>query len=165
MFIKYLLSQKLQTLKHGFTLVELLVVTIVVSVLAAISLPNFLAQVGKAREAEATSQLGALGRAQQAYHFETQIFASDLDSLDGSITVTDGFYNFPDPSTADSSIVKHQAVANIPYNVSSRNFALGIYHSSGNFSRVLCRAAAPTLTVTAPDANTDPCNNNGIKIE
>lgn len=165
MFTKYLLSQKLQSLERGFTLVELLVVTIIVSVLAAISLPNFLAQVGKAREAEATSQLGAVGRAQQAYHFETQIFASDLDSLDASITITDGFYNFPDPSIADSSMVKHQAVANAPYNVSSRNFALGLYHNSGNFSRVLCRAAAPTSTVTAPDTNTDPCNNNGIKIK
>lgn len=165
MFTKYLLSQKLQSLERGFTLVELLVVTIIVSVLAAISLPNFLAQVGKARETEASSQLAAVGRSQQAYHFETKTFASDMDSLDGNITVVDGFYNFPDPSIANGSIVKHQAVANVPYNVSSRNFALGVYHSSGNFSRAMCRAVAPTLTVTAPDTNTDSCNNNGIKIE
>lgn len=165
MLIKYLLLHKLKTSKHGFTLVELLVVTIIVGVLAAISLPNFLAQVGKARETEAASQLGAVGRSQQAYHFERQIFASDLDSLDESIRVRDNYYNFPDPSIANSSIVKHQAVANVPYNVSSRNFSLGMYHSSGNFSMVLCRSSAPTLTVTAPDANTNPCNNNGIKIE
>ena len=165
MFTKYLLSQKLQSSERGFTLIELLVVTIIVGVLTAISLPNFLAQVGKARETEATSQLGAVGRSQQGYHFETQIFAPDLDSLNGNITVINSFYNFPDPSTADSSMVKHQAVANAPYNVSSRNFALGVYHDSGSFLSVLCRATAPTSAVTAPDANTDPCNNNGVKIE
>ncbi|MGL4884096.1 MAG: type IV pilin protein, partial [Waterburya sp.] len=51
---KYLLSKKLQSLNQGFTLIELLVVTIMVGVLAAISLPNLLAQIGKARETEAS---------------------------------------------------------------------------------------------------------------
>lgn len=165
MFIRYLLLHKLKNSKHGFTLIELLVVTIIVGVLAAISLPNFLAQVGKARETEASSQLGSVSRSQQAYHFETKTFAPDWNALGQNIAVVNSYYNFPDPSTANSSIVKHQAVANVPYNVSSRNFALGVYHSSGNFSRVLCRAVAPTSTVTAPDTNTDPCNNNGIKIK
>ena len=161
---KYLLSKKLKSLERGFTLIELLVVTIIVGILAAVSTPNLIAQIGKARETEASSQLGSVGRSQQAYHFETQVFAPDMDSLSVNVAVTDGYYNFPDPTIANESIVKHQAVANAPYDVSSRNFAVGLYHDSGNFSMVLCRAVAPTSTVNAPDTPSDSCSNNGIII-
>jgi type IV pilus assembly protein PilA len=162
---KYFLSKKFQSLDRGFTLIELLVVTIMVGVLAAISLPNLLAQIGKARETEASSQIGALGRSQQAYHFEVKTFAPDLNSLGLNITVVDGYYDYPDPSIANASIVKHQAIANAPYDVSSRNFAVGVYFNSGVYASVLCRAIAPTSTVTAPDNTTDPCNNGGTKIQ
>jgi type IV pilus assembly protein PilA len=162
---KYFLSKKFQSLDRGFTLIELLVVTIIVGVLSAISLPNLLAQIGKARETEASSQIGALGRSQQAYHFEIKTFAPDLNSLGLNISVVESYYDFPDPAIATDAIVKHQAVANAPYDISSRNFALGVYYNSGVYTYVLCRAIAPTAAVTAPDNSADSCNNGGIKIK
>ncbi|MGL5939432.1 MAG: type IV pilin protein [Waterburya sp.] len=162
---KYLLSKKLQSLNQGFTLIELLVVTIMVGVLAAISLPNLLAQIGKARETEASSQIGALGRSQQAYHFEIKTFAPDLNSLGLNITVVDGYYDYPDPSIATDSLVKHQAIAITPSDLSSRNFAVGVYYNSGEYESVLCRAIAPTESVAAPDTAAAPCSNNGTTIK
>jgi type IV pilus assembly protein PilA len=62
--------------ENGFTLVELLVVIIIIGILAAISLPSFLNQAGKARQSEAKTYVSSMNRAQQIYFSEKRIFAT-----------------------------------------------------------------------------------------
>merc|ERR1711939_811476 len=47
-------------LEKGFTLVELMIVIVIVGVLSAVALPNFLGQQNKAKITEATSKMGAI---------------------------------------------------------------------------------------------------------
>ena len=47
-------------LEKGFTLVELMIVIVIVGVLSAVALPNFLSQTAKAKATECTSKGGAI---------------------------------------------------------------------------------------------------------
>jgi type IV pilus assembly protein PilA len=55
---------------QGFTLIELLVVILIIGILAAIAIPAFLNQTGKANDSAAKTQVGTLQTTIQAYAAE-----------------------------------------------------------------------------------------------
>jgi type IV pilus assembly protein PilA len=160
--LTYLLLRKNPS---GFTLIELMVVMIFISVLTLISLPNFTNQIGKSRELEAKHNLGAIARAQQAYHFEKQTFAPNISNLNLDFNFTSKYYNFPPSSLVNNTIVKHQAIANNPGVDQIKNYAIAVYYDEGNFEVSFCQARAIYQSVEAPDTPSGNCTNNGIKLQ
>ena len=76
-----LLKQKKRknALQKGFTLVELMIVIVIVGILSAVALPNFLNQTKKARATEAQSNISAAFKnAQQRYLEDTTAFNSSI---------------------------------------------------------------------------------------
>jgi type IV pilus assembly protein PilA len=72
----------------GFTLVELLVVILILSILAAISLPAFLGQRAKGQDAAAKSMLRTAMVAVRSFEMDNNTFAatrSDLERIESSI--------------------------------------------------------------------------------
>jgi type IV pilus assembly protein PilA len=67
--------------EKGFTLIELLVVIIIIGILAAIALPNFLGQGAKAKQTEAKQNVGLVNRIQTVYRSENSAFATSFDIL------------------------------------------------------------------------------------
>ena len=57
-------------LEKGFTLVELMIVIVIVGVLSAVALPNFLSQTNKAKGTEARSQLSSIIKGASASYLE-----------------------------------------------------------------------------------------------
>lgn len=60
---------------HGFTLIELMIVVSIIGILAVIAIPDFLRFTGKARQAEARTNLGGIYVAEMAYYGDTGEFA------------------------------------------------------------------------------------------
>ena len=68
-------------LEKGFTLVELMIVIVIVGVLSAVALPNFLGQTNKAKGTEARSQISSIVKGASASYLE-----GGDDKIDDDIT-------------------------------------------------------------------------------
>ncbi|MEB3310057.1 MAG: prepilin-type N-terminal cleavage/methylation domain-containing protein [Snowella sp.] len=66
-----------RSLFSGFTLLEILIVTIIVGILAAIAIPSYVATIDKARYGEAKSQMGCLAKELLAFRMEKGNFPAD----------------------------------------------------------------------------------------
>jgi type IV pilus assembly protein PilA len=152
---------------EGFTLIELLVVIIIVGVLAAIALPSFLNQIGKARGSEAKSNLGVVNRAQQAYRLENSTFTATLTNLDAQISpkfytyaVTAGVYT---TSTAATIVAGNEdlkaytsGVAQSGSDNSIKNILCESLKTSGNTgTATVTLGGSATATATAACVSTN----------
>ena len=75
LFMKNLLlaRQKQKNGSEGFTLVELMIVIVIVGILSAIALPNFLNQTKKAAATEAKQQVSSIFKQAHTYVLELSL--------------------------------------------------------------------------------------------
>jgi type IV pilus assembly protein PilA len=161
---KYKLKKNFAKLDRGFTLIELLIVVIIVGLLAAISIPTYFGQVGKARESEAKNNLGSIAKAQQAYHFEKQVFSDDLNKLSLSYMDNGKYYNVS-TTGGDFNLVTHKADAIDAPKDQVKNYATGIYFNAGIYKFSICQAKDIFEPVDAPTTYEGNCTNDGIRIK
>ena len=70
------------TCEKGFTLMELLVVILIMGILTAIAIPNYLGQQQEARDSAAIAQLRAAATSQDLYHAKQNAFADSAIDLE-----------------------------------------------------------------------------------
>lgn len=68
--------------RTGFTLVELAVISVLISIMAAFALPRFRAAIERSKAAEAFNYLTCVQAAQERYHPRQGTYADDFSDLD-----------------------------------------------------------------------------------
>ena len=67
--------------QKGFTLIELMIVVAIIGILAAIAIPNFLRFQAKSKQAEAKTNLGAMGTTAEAFRAEYDTYTTPVLNL------------------------------------------------------------------------------------
>ena len=75
-------------IRSGFTIVELVVVVVIIGILAALALPQYIKTVERARQSEAMANLAAIKGAQVRYYLENANYTTNFDNLDIDNTST-----------------------------------------------------------------------------
>lgn len=83
--------------EHGFTLIELIVVIVVLGLLAGLVVPRLFRQVGRARAATAQAQISAFQTALGVYKLDTGQFPSTEQGLQALRTPPAGVRNWNGP--------------------------------------------------------------------
>jgi type II secretion system protein G len=89
------LAQQILSKAKGFTLIELLVVIVIVGVLSAVAIPQFLNQVRRSRTAEAQAALTEVGRASEVYRLDFGVYPDTYGRIKQGGENNDKYMNDP----------------------------------------------------------------------
>ena len=95
---------------HGFSLMEVMIVVVIIGILAALAYPNLEKYLKRARQTEAKTNLSAIYTAQKIYFTLHQSYAEDIKKLD--LSLAQGLYTYT-IQDASTSTFKAQAEGNI----------------------------------------------------
>jgi prepilin-type N-terminal cleavage/methylation domain-containing protein len=89
--------------KKGFTMIEIIVVMVIIGVLAAIAVPNYLTFIEQGACRSAVNNLSLIAQAQKNYYFNKGTYyispnpaANDLPSIDSTLNlnITDDYFSY-----------------------------------------------------------------------
>ena len=127
--------------EKGFTLIELLVVILIIGILAAIALPAFLNQRGKAQDTEAKSAARTAQTAMETYYTDEQNYNTNPAGLVAIESALAEATNLQAAGTVDTFSVSADSV-------------------TGN-TFTIAKAADGTVTRTCTDPGTNGCPSSG----
>jgi type IV pilus assembly protein PilA len=138
--------------EKGFTLIELLVVILIIGILAAIAIPSFLNQKGKANDANAKAVARTAQTAEETYFTDNQTYATTASAL-GVIETT---LNAAIPASPVN--VPHSLLVN---SASGTGYDLSVVSGASTPVTYTISNVGGTVSRTCTPASTGGCNATG----
>ena len=138
---------------------------IIISILAAVALPNLLSQIGKARQVEGELAISTFFRAQQAYHFEKGTFETNITSTNqlettNALGIAIDFEVYAGGSISSSADETTITLGNPTVSLEKRVKLLEgeLEYENGGFLQVACES----INYGGPAPSADPSTPSGI---
>lgn len=91
------------TPRHGFTLIELMITVVIISVLAMVAVPAYFDSVRKARRADAITALNQIAQAQERWRANNPSYSNSLGSTELNVpNPSSGYYTLAVAASAAS---------------------------------------------------------------
>jgi type IV pilus assembly protein PilA len=140
------LRERIHSEEKGFTLIELLVVILIIGILAAIALPSFLSQRGKAQDSESKSAVRDAQTAMETWFTDNQTYVGATPAALQGIE--------PSLNNANGLATSGLAVNTYTVSVTSKSSAATVYS--------IDRAAGGVVSRTCDDPSTNGCKAGGV---
>jgi type IV pilus assembly protein PilA len=143
--------------QEGFTLIELLVVILIIGILAAVAIPAFLNQRGKAQDAAVKADINTAQTAEETYYTDNQAYVAASNTPAGSYT---GLTNI-EPTLKNAFTGAEGLAVTVSGSPTANAYSIS-GTSTSNISYTFAKAADGTVTrsCTVP-ANTNPAGCKG----
>jgi type IV pilus assembly protein PilA len=138
--------------QEGFTLIELLVVILIIGILAAVAIPTFLNQKGKANDANVKSDVTAVQTSEETYFTGNQLYIAQNPSSDAALiaiepTLANAFLNDAMTVVTPATAIYGQALPGSPASTTANSYYISavskslvtfvlVHNADGTLSRV-----------------------------
>lgn len=160
--------------EYGLTLLELIIVSLMLGILTAVSLLNFTKQVGKARESEMKNAVGTIARSQIAYHWEIGEFCCtgltpDEILVGIGVSISSKYIDsWQFDTTAVADTITFRPVNNNWDNDITRAYSGGVFFggsTSDGYQKILCQSYDFSLDTDYPTLTSPVCGGDAVQLK